>query len=47
MPFEEKSPAPEVGMGTIRLSLGRDNDREQIEEAAAKIIERVEYMRRF
>lgn len=30
---------PEVGMGTLRLSLGRLNDREQIEVAASQIIE--------
>lgn len=31
--------SPEVGMGTLRLSLGRLNDREQIELAAEQIIE--------
>jgi len=30
---------PEVGMGTLRLTLGRLNDREQIEIAASQIIE--------
>lgn len=30
---------PEVGMGTLRLTLGRHNDMEQIEEAAGQIIE--------
>ena len=28
----------EVGMGTLRLTLGRLNDREQIETAASQII---------
>jgi len=32
---------PEVGMGTLRLSLGRSNTLEQIEEAANMIIDRV------
>jgi cysteine desulfurase len=33
--------SPEVGMGTLRLTLGRMNDRAQIEEAASQIIEAV------
>lgn len=31
--------SPEVGMGTLRLTLGRLNNREQVEAAAAQIIE--------
>ena len=34
--------APEVGMGALRFSLGRSNTRDQIEEAAAMIVDRVE-----
>lgn len=36
---------PEIGMGTIRLSLGRGNHRAQIEKAAARIIQRVRDLR--
>ncbi|MBW2065892.1 MAG: cysteine desulfurase NifS, partial [Deltaproteobacteria bacterium] len=36
---------PEVGMGTLRLSLGRSNTLEQIEEAANMIIDRVKEIR--
>jgi cysteine desulfurase len=32
---------PEVGMGALRLTVGRSNDMEQIEEAARLIVERV------
>jgi cysteine desulfurase len=32
---------PEIGMGTLRLSLGRSNNMNQIEEAAGQIIARV------
>jgi len=35
---------PEVGMGTLRLSLGRSNDMKQIEEAASQIIAKVKEM---
>ena len=34
--------APEVGMGALRFSLGRSNTMDQIEEAAAMIVDRVE-----
>ena len=37
--------SPEVGMGTLRLTLGRLNNREQIETAASQIIEAAEKMR--
>ncbi len=37
---------PEVGMGTLRLTLGRLNDREQIETAAAQIIEAAKKMKK-
>ncbi len=37
--------SPEVGMGTLRLTLGRLNDREQIKAAASQIIEAAEKMR--
>ena len=33
--------APEVGMGALRFSLGRSNTMDQIEEAAAMIVDRV------
>ena len=33
--------APEVGMGTLRLTVGRNNTPEQMEEAAEMIISRV------
>ena len=36
---------PEVGMGALRLTLGRSNTMEQIEEAARLIIEQVKGMR--
>jgi cysteine desulfurase len=36
---------PEVGMGALRLSLGRSNNMNQIEEAAGLLIDRVEEMR--
>ena len=36
---------PHIGMGTLRLSLGRGNDEQQIEEAARQIIDRVRDMR--
>ena len=36
---------PEVGMGTLRLSLGRSNSPDQVEEAASMIIARVKEMR--
>ena len=32
---------PEVGMGALRFSLGRSNTMDQIEEAAAMIVDRV------
>jgi cysteine desulfurase len=32
---------PEVGMGALRLSVGRTNDMEQIEEAGRLIVKRV------
>ena len=34
----------EVGMGTLRLSLGRGNNMYQVEKAAKQIIERVKAM---
>jgi len=37
--------SPEVGMGALRLSLGRSNDVNQIETAAAQIIARVKEMK--
>jgi len=37
--------APEVGMGTLRLTVGRSNTREQIEEAAELIINRVKELK--
>ncbi|HUU79933.1 MAG TPA: cysteine desulfurase family protein [Acidobacteriota bacterium] len=37
--------SPEVGMGTLRLSVGRSNTMEQIEEAARLIIDQVKKMR--
>ena len=36
---------PEVGMGTLRLTLGRLNNREQIEAAASQIIEAAKKMK--
>ena len=36
---------PEIGMGALRLSLGRHNDMPQIEEAAALIIARVKELK--
>lgn len=36
---------PEVGMGTLRLTVGRSNTMEQIEEAGTKIVDRVREMR--
>jgi cysteine sulfinate desulfinase/cysteine desulfurase-like protein len=36
---------PDVGMGTLRLTLGRSNTMEQIEEAAGLIIDRIEELR--
>ena len=36
---------PEVGMGALRLTLGRSNTMEQVEEAARLIIEQVKEMR--
>ena len=39
------SVSPEVGMGALRLTLGRSNTMEQIEEAARLIIEQVKRMR--
>ncbi len=36
---------PEVGMGTLRLTVGRSNSTDQIEEAAGMIINRVREMR--
>ncbi|MBW1997761.1 MAG: cysteine desulfurase [Deltaproteobacteria bacterium] len=38
--------SPEVGMGTLRLSLGRSNTIDQIEDAASMIIHRVKGMKR-
>lgn len=37
--------SPEVGMGTLRLTVGRTNTMDQIEEAAGMIIRRVKEMR--
>lgn len=37
--------APEVGMGTLRLTVGRSNTHEQIEEAAGLIINRVKELK--
>ncbi|MFH1349575.1 MAG: cysteine desulfurase family protein [Pseudomonadota bacterium] len=37
--------SPEVGMGTLRLSVGRSNTMEEIEEAARLIIDQVKKMR--
>ncbi len=37
---------PEVGMGALRLSLGRGNDVRQIEEAARLLIDRIREMKR-
>jgi cysteine desulfurase len=36
---------PEIGMGTLRFSVGRSNSMDQIEEAAGMIIQRVKEMR--
>jgi cysteine desulfurase len=36
---------PEIGMGTLRLTLGRSNTTKQIEEAARQIIDRVKRIR--
>jgi cysteine desulfurase len=36
---------PEVGMGTLRLTVGRTNDMEQIEEAARLIVNRVKKLK--
>ena len=36
---------PEIGMGALRLSVGRSNTMEQIEEAAQSISEQVKKMR--
>jgi len=36
---------PEVGMGALRLSVGRSNTMDQVEEAAAMIINRVKEIR--
>jgi len=36
---------PEIGMGTLRLTVGRSNDLNQIEKAAGMIIERVRELR--
>lgn len=38
--------APEIGMGALRLTLGRGNTREQIEEAGDLIIKQVKKMRK-
>ena len=38
--------SPDMGMGTMRFSLGRGNNLDQITEAARLIIERVNYMRK-
>lgn len=38
--------SPEVGMGTLRLTLGRHNDRGQIEEAAGQIIKVANMMKK-
>jgi cysteine desulfurase len=37
--------APEVGMGALRLTVGRTNDMEQIEEAARLLIQRIRELR--
>ena len=37
--------APEVGMGTLRLTVGRSNTHEQIEEAAELIINRIKKLK--
>jgi hypothetical protein len=37
---------PEVGMGTLRLTAGRSNTREQIEEAGRRIVDRVRELRK-
>ena len=37
---------PEVGMGTLRLTVGRSNTMDQIEEAAGMIIGRVRELRK-
>jgi cysteine desulfurase len=37
---------PEIGMGTLRLTVGRTNTMDQIEEAAGMIIQRVKEMRK-
>ena len=39
------SVTPEVGMGALRLTLGRSNTMEQIDEAARLIIAQVKGMR--
>jgi cysteine desulfurase len=36
---------PEVGMGTLRLTVGRTNDMEQIEEASRLIVNRIKELR--
>jgi len=36
---------PHVGMGALRLTVGRSNDMDQIEEAAGKIVKRVKEMK--
>ena len=36
---------PEIGMGTLRLSVGRSNGAEQIEEASRLIIDRIREIR--
>ncbi len=36
---------PEVGMGALRLTVGRTNDMEQIEEAGRLIVKRVKELR--
>jgi len=37
--------SPEVGMGTLRLTVGRSNTMDDIEEAADMIIRRVKALR--
>ena len=37
---------PEVGMGTLRLTVGRSNTKEQIEKAAGLIVERVRELKK-
>jgi cysteine sulfinate desulfinase/cysteine desulfurase-like protein len=37
---------PGVGMGALRLTVGRSNTMEQIEEAARLIVERVRSLRK-